>query len=81
MPNFNEDIITCELRQRYESYCLEFIPNSEVENIRGVPIGVRYESVSVLQINISPADLSALETDTGIIKLAVSHVQKPCIYY
>lgn len=42
--------------------------------------GVQYGSVSALQIDISPAEsVSALEADTGFVKLAVSHVQNPCI--
>lgn len=49
---------------------------NEAEKIRGVPKGVRYGSISVLHIVISPAwSVSALEADTRIIKLAILHMQ------
>lgn len=57
------------------NHCLTFLPNFEEETIEEVLRGVQYGSVSALQINISPAEsVSALDTDTGNIMLAASHM-------
>lgn len=57
------------------NHCLTFLPNSEEETIGEVLRGVQYGSVSALQINISPAEsVSALDTDTGNIMFAASHM-------
>lgn len=54
---------------------------NEAKQIREVPKGMQYALWSALQIDISPAEPeSALKNDTGIEKLAVPHVRKPCIY-
>lgn len=57
------------------NHCLTFLPNFEEETLEEVLRGVQYGSVSALQINISPAEsVSALDTDTGNIMLAASHM-------
>lgn len=62
-------------KRRYSERVNKLRPISEGDKIRGVPQGVRYGSVSTLQIDITPATSgSALEANGGIIKLAVSHM-------
>lgn len=60
MPKFNKDVGTRELCQTFfvtMDHCLNFLPNSEVEKIRGVPRRGRYGSVSALQNPYQPLRL------------------------
>lgn len=65
---------------RSMDHFLKFLLNSEVEKIRVVPRGVQYGSVSAPLIDISLAEsASAHMTNTDLIILPVSHMQKPFI--
>lgn len=56
-------------------YCLKFLPNSELKKFREVP-----RRCDTVYINHAESIL-APEADRSIIKLAVMHMQKACIYY
>lgn len=84
LHKFNEDANNAfELRQTFlwrMDHGLKLYLNLKWKKIRRLSSGVW--SVSALYIDISPAEsLSAQEVDNGVIKLAVSHVQKPCEWY